>query len=277
MVNEACCSSIAITDLLCNDYPKIYQTILHACVRKDITVRVIKGANDYWCRDFMPLQVRREKFVQFNYDPTYYQHPRYCHLKTSLKDLHFYPAGLVVKSPIILDGGNVCYFNNKAIMTDKVFKDNPSYDRNVLIRELTEILELDNIIFIPALPYEITGHSDGMVRFIDENTLFINDFRLSSSKSYWSRLLKALRQFDLFLLPNDLHKNKIKDDATGDYINMVTIKDLLLVPYYGNTTDDLVYRLLGKINSRCNVIPIEANGLSVKGGILHCVTWNYLQ
>jgi agmatine/peptidylarginine deiminase len=277
MLNEASCNSIAITALLSNDHPEIAQTIIQVCQTRNILVKIIKGANDYWCRDFMPLQVRKEKFVQFNYDPTYYRHPRYCHLKTSLKDLDFYPTGLVVNSPIILDGGNVCYFNNKAIITDKVFRDNPSYRRIDLVRELTELLELDQIIFIPSLPYDITGHSDGMIRFIDENTLYINDFRLLSSKSYWSRLLKSLQPFDLLLLPNELHKNRIKDDATGDYINMLSIKNLLFVPAYGNSIDDLVYKLLEKIDPGHTIIPITVNALSVKGGILHCATWNYFR
>jgi len=33
------------------------------------------------------------------------------------------PPGTITTSDIILDGGNICYYDNKAIIGDKVLKD----------------------------------------------------------------------------------------------------------------------------------------------------------
>lgn len=55
-------------------------------------------------------------------------------------------------------------------MTDRVFKDNPTYERKKLIKDLYELLQVDKLYFVPEQPGDFTGHSDGMVRFVDEHT-----------------------------------------------------------------------------------------------------------
>lgn len=265
------------------------QIMMDTCKSRNIEIQLIRGANDYWCRDFMPLQVHQEKFVQFAYDPAYYDHPRYRHLKTEVNQLNFYPSGIrvklvdfyprekMVKSKLVLDGGNICYYQHKAILTDKVFKDNGPVRKNQIIHELTELLELDELIIIPALPGDITGHADGMVRLINDGELFLNDCWLISSKSYWNKLQQALKKFHCISIPNDLHKNKINDDATSDYINMVMIKDLVFIPAYGKPADQAACELIRTNLPGRTIIPIPSKELSVKGGILHCATWNLLQ
>ena len=83
----------------------------------------------------------------------------------------------LLRPDIILDGGNVTRTTDKVIMTDRVFVDNPNYQRKQLIKELHELLQVDKLYFVPEQPSDFTGHSDGMVRFIDENTVVINDYK----------------------------------------------------------------------------------------------------
>jgi agmatine deiminase len=277
MVAEVNCNTIALTDLLVRDHPEIASTILETCKSKGIVTRIIEGANDYWCRDFMPVQVNRNKFVQFTYDPAYYKSPKYKHLKTDLTKLNYRQDNEVLTCPVVLDGGNICYHKTKAIVTDRVFKDNPGITRLDLINCLKKLLEVDSVTIIPSLPYDITGHSDGMIRFIDDNILLLNDFRLITGDSYWKKLLKALCKFKLILLPNDLHLNKSSDDATGDYINMINIKDLIFIPSYGKITDQLAHKIIKMSLPYYTIIPIPSNDLSIRGGVLHCASWNVLE
>src|SRR5690606_18650302 len=86
--------------------------------------------------------------------------------------------------------GNIVRWANKVIMTDRVFIDNPKYERKRLIKELHELLQVDHLHFVPEQPGDFTGHSDGMVRFIDENTVVINDFKLE--KEWFIGHLKLL-------------------------------------------------------------------------------------
>jgi agmatine/peptidylarginine deiminase len=103
-------------------------------------------------------------------------------------------------------------------------------------------------------------------------------FRLSIRGKYcWEKLLKALKGFNIILLPNDLHKNKITDDATGDYINIILVKDLTFVPNYGTSTDDLAINRIQTVFPQFQVVPIPSKELTMKGGGHHCASWNVLQ
>jgi agmatine/peptidylarginine deiminase len=59
------------------------------------------------------------------------------------------------------------------ILTDKVVVENPSLSKAKLLSELRELFEIETIIIIPRDPLDFTGHADGMVRFVDEDTVLI--------------------------------------------------------------------------------------------------------
>ena len=65
-----------------------------------------------------------------------------------------------------MDGGNIVRTNGKVIMCDEVFIENPAYNRNDLLKELEELVQVDIIIFIPTQPKDFIEQADGMVRFI---------------------------------------------------------------------------------------------------------------
>ena len=274
MVNESESDKLFITDLLLSHYQIIAETITDICNLHNIEVSVVSNAKDYWCRDFMPLQVNKNKFVQFVFDPTYYKSKKYSHLKTDINALNHSFTGEVFYSNIVLDGGNICSYNDKAIISEKVFRDNPLYPKQTLINELTNHLELDKIVFVPTVPYDITGHSDGMVKFINEDTIFLNDFSKICSKTYLNKLHRALKGFNVVPMTNELHKNKLKDDATGDYINMIVVKDLIFLSAYGNTSDEVAFRTVEAAFPSHDIKQIKTNALAAKGGVLHCATWN---
>lgn len=227
MVTEANSNKIAFTDLLQKQHPEIAEAIVKKCTQRGIEVIIIKGANDLWCRDFMPVQIAANKFVQFVYDPSYYHHKDYRHLQTDINKLNYAPAGEIIESDIILDGGNISHFNKTALVSDRIFKDNPRYNKGEIIKQLTDLLQLNKLVIIPSVPYDITGHSDGMVKFINEDTIFLNDFSSVCSTTYWRKLTKALQGFNIVLMPNEFQRNKLNDDATRDYINMIVIQDLI--------------------------------------------------
>ena len=274
MVNESDSDKLFITDLLLSHYQIIAETITDTCNLYNIEVSVVSNAKDYWCRDFMPLQVNKNKFVQFVFDPTYYKSKKYSHLKTDINALNHSFTGEVFYSNIVLDGGNICFYNDTAIISEKVFRDNSLYTKQTLINELTNLLELDKIVFIPTVPYDVTGHADGMVKFINEDTIFLNDFSKTCSHSYLKKLHKALKGFNVVPMTNEFHRNKLKDDATGDYINMIVVKGLVFLSYYGYPSDELALRTVQAAYPNHKIIQIKTNDLAAKGGILHCATWN---
>lgn len=122
------------------------------------------GAKDIWARDYMPIKTKSGQYISFRYEPHYlkgYERRRtdYCN------DIAPHFALPVTYSNINLDGGNVVFSpsKTKAVITDRVFSENPEYDKNNLLLELENLLEAE-IIIIPSLISDMTGHADGVVR-----------------------------------------------------------------------------------------------------------------
>ena len=84
------------------------------------------------------------------------------------------------------------------ILSDRIFDENPGYERNALIQELSQLLECE-IIIIPSLrskEEDFTGHADGMVRFVDRNTIVGNN-RANEYKYWQDGMNKVLYSYNL--------------------------------------------------------------------------------
>ncbi len=142
--------------------------------KHNINWEYIEGTKDYFCRDYMPVQVAEKRLVQFKFHPDYLLRPDRLKYLTNIKEVHnkneFLNDFDITFSNIILDGGNVIKWKDKVIITDKVFTENKNLKPSDIINELKQILECE-IIIIPSYPNEETGHADGLVRFIDGNTV----------------------------------------------------------------------------------------------------------
>lgn len=120
----------------------------------------------------MPVQTPSGRLIQFKYEPTYLNNPKYSDSRSDVKHVDELNGFKPIFSNINLDGGNVVMYGNKAIITDRIFSENPDWTREKLLAELTKLLECE-IIIIPAYKpeYDFTGHADGMIRFVDSNAV----------------------------------------------------------------------------------------------------------
>ena len=69
--------------------------------------------------------------------------------------------------PISIWTAEACFFSpskKRVIISNRVFLEKPDCDIAELVRELTRLLEAE-VIIIPSLKSDMTGHADGMVRF----------------------------------------------------------------------------------------------------------------
>lgn len=226
----------------------------------------------------MPIQIELNKFVRFVYNPSYLQTKKY--LKTiSDVDLICNEIGInTFKTNIILDGGNVTRTTNKVIMTDRVFVDNPTYKRKQLVKELYELLQVDKLYFVPEQPSDFTGHSDGMVRFMDENTVVINDYQ-REKKWFYRAFEIAIHNTGLeyIKIPYNVYDNKSNDQANGDYINYLQMENTVIVPTFGIKEDDEVVKQFETIFTGQTITTIDSNEIANDGGILNCITWNIIK
>lgn len=162
---------IYLSNLLEEKCPKEYKQLKHWFDKLEIGNDTLPNTNDLWVVDFMPLQVRKDYFVQYKYDPDYLKSKKEQPTKTDPAKVYNEIGIIPNKVNIILDGGNVVKCKSKAILTTKVFRENPDYPEHNLIAEIKNQLQVNQVIIIPQEPNDFVGHADGMVRFIDEETV----------------------------------------------------------------------------------------------------------
>jgi len=238
----------------------------------------IENTRDIWCRDYMPIQKNTNEFIQFEYFPDYYLTPKYIAKLTIPAETRIIDKISSKKSKIILDGGNIIKSKKNIILSDKVFIDNSNLDPNTVISTLKKELNVENVSIIPRAPYEMTGHADGMVRFINETDLLVADYS-TESESWKRKMDKALEKtgLNIFSFPNELVNEKNENGdyvARGVYINFAQIGNVIILPQFGLKTDLIALKRTKEIFSDFQVLPVNSNEIAVDGGVLNCITWN---
>lgn len=239
----------------------------------------LQGTKDIWCRDYMPVQTPSGKLIQFRYDPSYLKgNKEWEDSRSDVKVVNKVNGFSPVFSEINLDGGNVVMYRNKAIITDRVFSENPDLNRDYIRKKLAELLECE-IIIIPALAksYDYTGHADGMIRWVDENTVIGNDLS-QDSQTFRNNMNRAMRlaklnyiefpYFDCHIEGNDGH-------AIGVYLNYLEVGNLIIMPafeYPGNKDKEALDKLKQVFPNK-TIETIDYNDVALCGGILNCTTW----
>ncbi len=222
-----------------------------------------------WARDYMPIQVSKTKFVRFCYSPDYLKdYPEYkpdtCAI---LSDLDIQ----VVDSDIIVDGGNIISCGDKVIMTDKIFRENPHYDRLALIDSLSQLLEAE-IVLIPEDYYDEYGHADGMVRYIGDGRVLINNY-CDFDKALHKRLLAALCPH--FVI-EELHYGSYTDISWA-YLNFLHVNQHIFIPMIEDKLGEIAFRQIEDAFPQCECHPIyQYDNIVRDGGALNCSTWNIL-
>ncbi|MDE5574368.1 MAG: agmatine deiminase family protein, partial [Bacteroidales bacterium] len=165
--------TVYMSALLKERYKVTYERLIAILDKYGIPHALLEGTRDIWCRDYMPVQTSGGKLVQFRYDPSYLKRkPEWRASRSDVKEVCAANRLHPIFSDINLDGGNVVMYGKKAIITDRVFSENPKIDRDELRKQLSELLDAE-IVIIPAYAKSIdfTGHADGMMRFVDAETV----------------------------------------------------------------------------------------------------------
>ncbi|MDR3237688.1 MAG: agmatine deiminase family protein, partial [Spirochaetia bacterium] len=120
---------------------------------------------------------------------------------------------------------------------------------------------------IPQINKELTGHADGMVRFVDRNTI------LGSSRDdeyiYWTdKINKVIKEKSLSYFDVPFFGDCI-------YVNYLEVGDLIVLPVSeekGNKDADTV-TLFKHIFPERVIETINYNKIAKEGGLLNCTTW----
>lgn len=261
-----------------------YNKIVSILEKYKIGHGLLKGTKDIWCRDYMPIQVDKDNFVQFEYEP-WYLNDKEEHKKTKSNPKKVCELTNIkpIFSDINLDGGNVVKCNKKTILNERLFDDNPKFAKHQIVEELNKLFDSE-IIIIPQInkANDTFGHADGMVRFYNTNTILINE--LENEFKYWKKgILKTIKEnkFNYIEIPwfedkRKKYKKKYPDSAIGLYINFLEVGNLIIIPEFrieGNR-DDETYKIFKKNYPKKIIEQVEINEIAKFGGLLNCMTWN---
>lgn len=270
---------VFVAETLERRYPDVHVGLRTILGRHGIPLRVIPGTKAIWCRDYMPIQVAEDRFVQFRYAPDYLD-GRYKYLRADGEIGPTLPVATnCVKSEIVLDGGNVVGWTDKAIVCDKVFAENPRWKHPELLRKLGDLLGVERVIAIPTEPGDVVGHADGVVRFIDGDVVLANDYRLVDGR-YRARLRRVLRRAGLEVgdLPYRPEVGKARGipPASGCYVNYLRVGRLIVLPQFRLPEDEEARRRVERCFPDSDVQSLDCSDLSAEGGVLNCATWTVL-
>ncbi|MCX6244624.1 MAG: agmatine deiminase family protein [Bacteroidetes bacterium] len=265
-------------------YDQLLSILQKELINWSIGYKFLNNTNDIWCRDYMPVQVGKDQFVQFNLTHDYYENkndPRITDPASICEELGITPIIPEYKvKRIFLDGGNIIMAHDTAIITERVFDDN-KIPKDKLLEILTNTLRVERVIIIPNEPDDYTGHSDGMVRWFDEKTVLVNDYsKAGSNKRFMEKFYGALSGagLDILLVPYcPVESHSYNQPATGCYINYLKVGNKVFLPTFDDKkNDEKAIERFGEIFGAENIVTVPCKEISNRGGCLNCVSWEIL-
>lgn len=265
---------IYLSNRLKIDYPTSHANIENTLHDLNINAHYLTDTRDIWARDYMPIQIQENKFIEYRYDPDYLQGKR-----KGYRDVKTYPDIVcnrnnlpkTIKSDLILDGGNVVKSENCITLTDKVAIEN-RLSKSETVNHLKRIFEVEKVILIPWYKKEKFGHSDGVLRFINEKTVLLHEIDKTNYK-----LLKKLQEnrIDIKWLEFDVPK---KDKLNWAYLNFLQIENAMLIPGLGIDEDEQAFKQIKShykdfIEEKRFVQVFIRDIVKIGGGALNCISW----
>ena len=71
MIADQNTNLVLVADTLDREFSAISSGLRAILECQEIPLRTIPGTRSIWCRDYMPIQVSEDRFVQFRYAPDY--------------------------------------------------------------------------------------------------------------------------------------------------------------------------------------------------------------
>jgi len=278
MILDSECNTVYFSEKLKANFPEEFDLIINALAPFDyINVKLLKGTKDEWARDYMPIQTAEKRLMKFRYQPSYEPRTNWTEMKTVIHANNLKTR--YSKHNINLDGGNVVKWKDKVIITDRVVTENHTYRNNpdMLFERITEDLQTEVIVIkAHSEKDDMTGHADGMLRFVSGDTLIGN--RLSEeSKPIRDDINRMLDRYhfnyiDLPFFEDDTQNHY---SAIGVYVNFLEISDVILFPIFNHPKqkNDEALEIMKNSFPERKIIPLNIDAIGKDGGLMNCISW----
>ncbi len=183
----------------------------------------------------------------------------------------------VYRLPLVLEGGNIVTDGcGTLVMCDSVLHHNPEISQ-ARLRELMEAyFGCRQLILLPSLPGEITGHVDMIVKFLDAETVAV----ASAAPGYrWYDTFEAIAdrlskvqaeggrtRFRVVRVPV-VHTRK-SDPRAWSHINALTVNRTVILPRYDLPSDAVAEQIFAEHLPDRNIVSVDMREHLV--GAVHC-------
>lgn len=124
---------------------------------------------------------------------------------------------------------------------------------------------------IPKEPYDLIGHADAVVRFVDEDIVLVNDYA-EVDPSFGEKVVDTLRRQGLAIeLISYFHERRSTGgipSAVGCFVNFLRTEKVVIVPAYGSKYDQIALNRLKALIPDVPVVSLDCTNLAREGGVL---------
>lgn len=248
-----------------------WTNIKQALEENGIAYGLLPNTKDIWARDYMPAYSNGH-YVSYVYNPDYLQNEKdKQYITDNVEEVFDLSNDSVTKTKLVIDGGNVIMCGDKIIMTDKIFVENSGFSKEDVAAEIERVFSA-KLVVIPWDKEEKFGHADGMVRYVSDNHVLINNYK-DIDPELRLKILDALSPY--FSQISELEYASAQRVNSWAHINYLQVNNLIFVPQLEIPSDKLAIEQISSIFPDSTIIPVEVKGIVKKGGALNCVSWNY--
>lgn len=239
-------------------------------------ILITSDVYDIWMRDFTTINPLNP--VQFKYTWASMTEQESIEVQNSFiafADKYDIVRG---KTNLLLDGGNIVdNYAGKVITTTRFMEDN-NLTYSAAKQELKNILGATEVAIVEP-DEEVLAHSDGMLSWIDENTLLVNDYSDDTvfQKLVMDELTLSFPNTTIISVPVEFATNSPGqwpgfESACGVNLNSTVTFNNIYVPTFGMSHEQDALNII-KQNTTKNVIEVNAEGVCAMGGSVRCLTW----
>ena len=188
-------------------------------------------------------------------------------------------AGLqFTQSKLLNDGGNwVEDGYGNVVLSTKFLADNKLTESEAR-KKLMALTGAKQIAFIEADEQGGLEHADGVVSFVDQNTLVINSYPEDPdyAKQLKADLKRGIPNVKIREIIAPYDGSKIYDEkfgsACGLYTNMLVTPERIYFPQFGIKEDAVALQQIRSVTKR-TVVPVQSSNVCHMGGGVRCMSW----
>ncbi len=247
--------------------------------RKNTITLINNELSSIWLRDTAGFNMGTH-IVKPIFKPKYYRkyYDEANNISQYMKVIHSILGVDMEKIPLIWDGGNLVTNGEVGFITEQIIHDNKKTHTEEKIKEIIKShLDIEPI-FLPVLPEDVFGHSDGYLAFLNTDTIAISVYPRN-----WKKKDRDYLQTIKTIVKRHISKVvEIKENLTGgvdegissakgNYVNFLQLGKEIYMPSFGDGEIEKwnkdVLSKYGKVRM------INCNELAQFGGLLHCISF----